>query len=95
VGLWLREDGLEVHLPGLSWILVGLGTVLGISSVFALIYWLGRSFSRRLDLEERGPWDRPLAAPVPKDTVIAVYKRRKRYHRHDRHYYQRRRPRPN
>ena len=81
-------------MPSLSWIFLGLGIVLGIPSTFALIYCLGRSFSKRLDLEERGSWDRPLAAPVPKDTVVAVYKRRKRYHRRDRRYYQHRRPRP-
>jgi hypothetical protein len=46
-----------------------------------------------MDLEERGPWDQPLAEPIPKDKIVAVYKRRKRYHRHNRHYYQHRRPR--
>ena len=76
-----------------SWLFLGLGTVLGIALTFFLIYRLGRTFIRRLGLENRGPWDRPLAAPLPKDTVVAVYKRRKRYHRHHRDHYQHRRHR--
>ena len=55
-----------------NWILIGLGIALGISIVFASIYWLGRAFFRRLDVNGRGPWDRPLASPMPKDTVVAV-----------------------
>ena len=81
-------------MPKLNWILLGPGIVLGISITFVLIYRLGRFFFKRLDLQGRGPWDRPLAEPMPKDTVVAVYKRRQRYHRHHRHYYQHRRPRP-
>jgi HAMP domain-containing protein len=77
-----------------NWIFLGLGVVLGISVLFFLVFRLGRSLIKRLDLADRGPWDRPLAQPIPKDTVIATYKRRKRYHRHHRHQYQRCRPRP-
>ena len=80
-------------MNGLSWILIGLGSVLGVCITFVLIYRLGHSFFQRLDVEDRGPWDKPLAEPIPKDKVIAVYKRRKRYHRHHRHDYQHRRPR--
>ena len=78
----------------LNWVFLGFGILLGISITFVLIYWLGSSFFKRLDLKGRGPWDRPLAEPMPKDTVVAVYKRRKRYHRHHRDYYQHRRPHP-
>ena len=77
----------------LSWIFLGLGVVLGISITFVLIYRFGRSYSKRLELADRGPWDRPLPEPMPKEKVVAVYKRRKRYHRHHRHHYQHRRPR--
>jgi hypothetical protein len=79
----------------LSGLFLGLGIALGIALTFLLIYRLGRSFFKRLDLESRGQWDQPLAEPIPKDKVVAVYKRRKRYHRHHRRHYQRRRPRPN
>ena len=34
--------------------------------------------------------DRPLPEPLDKDTVVAVYKRRRDYHRHHRHHYRRR-----
>ena len=78
----------------LSWIFLSLGIVLGISITFVLVYWLGRSFFKRLDLQGRGWWDRPLAEPLPKDKVVAIYKRRKRYHRHHRDYHQHRRPHP-
>ena len=81
-------------MDNLSWIFLGLGIVLGIVLTFAAIYRLGRSFFKPLNLEDRGAWDRPLAAPIPKETVVAVYKRRKRHHRHHRHHYQHRRPRP-
>jgi hypothetical protein len=78
----------------LSWIFISLGVVLGVFITFVLIYRIGHSFFKRMDLEDRGPWDRPLAEPIPRDTVVAVYKRRKRYHRHDRHYHQHRGRRP-
>ena len=80
-----------------SWLFLGVGIALGITLTFLLIYRLGHSFFKRMDLEDRGPCDQPLAAPIPKDTVVAVYKRRKRYHRHHRYHYQhrRRRHRPN
>lgn len=74
-----------------SGLFLGLGIALGIALTFLLTYRLGRSFFKRLDLEDRGPWDQPLAAPIPKDTVVAVYKRRKWGHRHHRHHYQHRR----
>jgi hypothetical protein len=78
----------------LSWILLGLGVVLGIAILFVFVFRFGRSFMKHMDLDDRGPWDRPVPQPIPKDTPIAVYKRRKRYHRHHRHHYQRRRSRP-
>ena len=74
--------------------IAGIAIALGIGILFAAIYWLGRAFIKRVDRHGRGSWDRPLAAPMPKDTVVAVYKRRKRWHRHHRHYYRHRRPRP-
>jgi hypothetical protein len=79
-------------MGNLSGLFLGLGIVVGVTITFLFIYGLGRSFVRRLDLESRGAWERPLAAPIPKDTVVAVYKRRKWYHRHDRHHYEHRRP---
>jgi hypothetical protein len=84
----LLADMIPVSVSGLF---LGLGIVLGIALTFLLIHRLGRSFFKRMDLEDRGPWDQPLAAPIPKDTVVAVYKRRKRYHRHHRDHYQHRR----
>lgn len=78
-------------MNNLSWVFLGLGSVLGVCITFGLIYRFGHSFAKRRDLDDRGPWDKPLAEPIPKDTVVAVYKRRKRYHRHNRHYYQHRR----
>jgi hypothetical protein len=83
-----------MHMDKLSGIFLGVGIALGIALTFLLIYRLGRSFFKRLDLKDRGSWDQPLAAPIPTDKVVAVYKRRKRYHRHHRRHYQRRRPRP-
>jgi hypothetical protein len=76
-------------------IFLSLGIVLGIALTFSLIFWPGRAFCKRLGLQDRGTWDRPLAAPLPKDTVVARYKRRKRYHRRHRDYYQHRRHRLN
>ena len=78
----------------LSGLFLGLGIALGIALTFLLTYRLGRSFFKRLNLENRGSWDQPVAEPILKDKVVAVYKRRKRYHRHHRRHYQRRRPRP-
>ena len=77
-----------------SWIFLCHGIVLGIALTFAAIYRLGRSYFKHMNLVDRGSWDRPLAAPIPKDTVVAVYKRKKRQHRHHRYHYQHRRPRP-
>ena len=77
----------------LSGICLSLGVVLGIAITFGLIFWRGKARCKRLGLD-RGAWDRPLAAPLPKDTVVARYKRRKRYHRHHRDYHQHRRPHP-
>ena len=56
-------------MDNLSWIFLGLGIVLGIVLTFAAIYRLGRSFFKPLNLEDRGAWDRPLAAPIPKETT--------------------------
>jgi hypothetical protein len=78
----------------LSGLFLGLGIALGVALTFLLTYRLGRSFFKRLDMEDRGQWDRPLAEPIPRGKVIAVYKRRKHYHRHHRHHYQHRHPRP-
>ena len=80
-------------LESVSGLCLGLGIALGVALTFLLICRLGRSFFKRLDLEDRGPWEEPLAAPIPKDTVVAAYKRRKWYHRHHRHHYQHRRRR--
>ncbi len=77
-----------------DWILLGLGILLGVGIFFVLVFRLGGAWLKRLNLRDRGPWDRPLAEPIPKDTVVATYKRRKRYHRHHRHDYQHRRHRP-
>ena len=84
-----------MHMDKLSGLFLGLGIAVGIAVTFLLVYRLGRSFFKRMDLKDRGSWDQPLAEPILKDKVVAVYKRRKRYHRHHRHHYQRRRPRPN
>jgi hypothetical protein len=75
----------------LSWVLILVGAIIGTSVTIALIFGFGRSFFKRMDLEDRGQWDRPLAAPIPKDTVIATYHRRKGNHRHHRRYYRHRR----
>jgi hypothetical protein len=87
-------DPLATMIPNsVSVVFLGLGIALGIALTFLLIYRLGRSFFKGMDLEDRGAWDKPLAAPIPKDTVVVVYKRRRRYHRHHRHHYQHRRRR--
>ena len=84
-----------MDMDKLSGLFLGLGIAVGIAVTFLLIYRLGRSFFKRMDLKDRGSWDQPLAEPILKDKVVAVYKRRKRYHRHHRHHYQRGRRRPN
>jgi hypothetical protein len=82
-------------MNNLNWLFVGLGSVLGVCITFGLIYKFGHSFFKRMDLEDRGSWDKQLAEPIPRDTVVVIYKRKKRYHRHNRHHYQHRRhPRP-
>ena len=80
-------------LKSVNLLFLCLGVVLGTGLVFLAVHRLGRSFARRHNLEDRGPWDRPLATPIPKDKVVAIYKRRKWYHRHHRRHYQRQRDR--
>jgi len=77
-------------MHGLSWVFIVIGVVVGISITAVLIFFLGRSFAKKANLEDRGEWDRPLPEPLDKDTVIAVYKRRRDYHRHHRDHYRRR-----
>ena len=84
-----------MQMDKLSGLFLGFGIAVGIAVTFLLVYRLGRSFFKRMDLKDRGSWDQPLAEPIPKDKVVAIYKRRKRYHRHHRHHYQRGRRRPN
>ena len=77
-------------MDGLSWVFIAIGAVVGIAITVGLIFRLGRSFAKKANLEDRGEWDRPLPEPLAKDTVVAVYKRRRDYHRHHRRYYRRR-----
>ena len=42
-------------MNSLSWILIGLGSVIGVCITFVLVYRLGHSFFKRLDHEDRGP----------------------------------------
>lgn len=74
-------------MKDLNWGWLALGAFLGIGLVFFVVYKLGRAFFKRVSLEDRGDWDRPLPEPFEKNQVIAVYKRRRRYHRHHRHAY--------
>ncbi len=74
--------------------MLALGILLGVAIFFVLASRLGGSFLKRLNLHDRGSWDRPLAEPLPKDMVVAACKRRKRYHRHHRDHYQHHRSRP-
>ena len=74
----------------LSWLWMFVGVALGVGGTVGAVFYLGRKIARHMRLEDRGDWDRPLAKPFPPDYVVAVYRRRKRYHQHDRHYYQRR-----
>jgi uncharacterized membrane-anchored protein YhcB (DUF1043 family) len=41
-------------MNSLSWILIGLGSVIGVCITFVLVYRLGHSFFKRLDHEDRG-----------------------------------------
>jgi hypothetical protein len=77
----------------LDWILIAIGVLIGISITAALIWRFGRSFAKEANLEDRGEWDKPLPEPLDKDMVVAVYKRRKDYHRRHRDHYRRRRSR--
>jgi hypothetical protein len=72
-----------------GWTLGGaaVGTVLFLGGVV----WFGRRFMKRMNLDDRGDWDRPLAEPFPKDKVVATYVRRKEFHRRHRDHYLRRR----
>ncbi len=76
-------------MPGekLNWMLVAAGVVLGAGVTLAAIVWAGRILFRRMGLRDRGEWDKPLPEPFPKEMVVAVYKRRRRYHRHHRDHY--------
>jgi hypothetical protein len=71
----------------LSWELMTVGGVAGVILTFAAVLWLGRAFLKRANFFDRGAWDRPLPSPIPKDLVVAVYTRRKRYHGHHRDHY--------
>jgi hypothetical protein len=74
-----------------SWPTIALGAVLGILITAALVCWFGRQFVQSAQLYDRGPWDKPLPKPFPKDRVIARYVRRRWYsHRHHRHHYRQR-----
>jgi hypothetical protein len=42
-------------MNNLSWVFLGLGSVLGVCITFGLIYRFGHSFFKCMDLEERGP----------------------------------------
>ncbi len=75
-------------MDGISWVFIVAGAILGIILTFIFIVFVGRSILKRI-LEDRGAWDRPLAEPFPKDMVVAVYKRRKWYHRRHRDHYRR------
>jgi len=65
--------------------------VFGALLFLGAVVWFGRGFFKRMNLDDRGDWDRPLAHPFPKDKVIATYVRRKWSHRHHRDHYARRR----
>lgn len=73
-----------------SWGWVAIGVVLGIPAMLLFIFWLGRRYFKEMNLDDRGEWDAQLPHPFPKDMVVATYIRRKREHRHDRHFYRRR-----
>lgn len=75
-----------------SWLWVVIGVGLGLVGTVGAIFYLGRQAAKRLRLEDRGDCDRELPQPFPPDQVIAAYKRRRSYHRHNRHYYQHRKP---
>ena len=55
--------------------------------MFCAVFWLGRKAAKRMQLDDRGDWDHPLPQRFPLNQVVAVYKRRKKYHYHDRHYH--------
>ena len=71
----------------INWFLIGIGIVLGLVVVAGLSLWLGRRFLNRLNLHDRGEWDKPLPEPFPRNLVVAMYKRRKRYHQHHRDHF--------
>ncbi len=76
-----------------SWLWISGGILLGIPAAYAGIVYLGKRVARRMGLDDRGDYNQPLPHPFPPERVIAVYKRRKWYHRHDRRHYQRERSR--
>lgn len=66
-----------------------MGVAVGVMGLLGAVYYLGPKIAQRMHLEDRGDWDRPLAQRFPPDQTIVTYKRRKRYHQHDRYYYRR------
>ncbi|HWI59906.1 MAG TPA: hypothetical protein VNZ22_21935 [Bacillota bacterium] len=75
-----------------DWGHIAIGVVVGIPLALGLIFWYGRAYFKRFDLEDRGEWDRPLPHRFSKDMVIAVYKRKRHNHGRHRDPYRRRRP---
>lgn len=75
----------------LSWCWILGGAALGTALFLGGVMWLGRKFMKRMNLDDRGEWDRPVAHAFPKDKVVATYIRSKESHRHHRDYYLRRR----
>ncbi len=77
-----------MDVANINWFLVATGVVAGVLLVAFLTWWLGHRLFKGLNVDDRGNWDKPLPEPFPRNLIIAAYKRRKRYHRHDRHHYQ-------
>ena len=84
---------MEATALNLSWLWISGGILLGVPAAYAAIVYVGKRAARRMGLDGRADYSQPLPHPFPAERVIAVYKRRKWYHRHDRHYYQRERSR--
>ena len=71
----------------LNWLWLAVSAVLGTVCFLCGVVWLGRRILKRMGLQDRGQWDRPLAHPLPKDQVVAAYVRRKWFHRRHRDHY--------